>query len=122
MILACRNLEKAKNAVDDIKKDCEGLQNTGELVITELDLTSFKSVRQWSNEILNKESKINLLINNAGVMMCPKEITEDGNELQFQTNHLSHFLLTMLLLPKIIKSTPARIVNVSSKAHECTVK
>lgn len=118
VILACRSLERAQNAVDDIKKECEGQQNTGELIVTELDLASLQSVRKWSTEILNSENKINLLINNAGVMMCPKQITEDGNELQFQTNHLGHFLLTMLLLPKIMKSTPARIVNVSSKAHE----
>lgn len=120
MILACRSLERAKDAVADIKKECEGQQNTGELIVTELDLASLQSVRKWSKEILESESKINLLINNAGVMMCPKQITEDGNELQFQTNHLGHFLLTMLLLPRIIKSTPARIVNVSSKAHERT--
>lgn len=118
VILACRNLERAKDAVDDIKKECEGQTNTGELIVTELDLASFKSVRKWSQEILERENKIHLLINNAGVMMCPRQITEDGNELQFQTNHLGHFLLTMLLLPKIIQSTPARIVNVSSKAHE----
>lgn len=122
VILACRSLERARKAVEDIERECLGQQNTGELVITELDLASLKSVRKCAKEILEKENKINLLINNAAVMMCPKQYTEDGNELQFQTNHLGHYLLTLLLLPRIIKSTPARIINVSSKAHDCIVE
>lgn len=116
--MACRNLERAEVAVQDIKKDCEGQNNTGQLVVSELDLASFKSVRKWVGQVLETEEKIHLLVNNAGVMMCPKTITEDGNELQFQTNHLGHYLLTLLLLPRIIQSAPARIVNVSSRGHE----
>lgn len=121
VIMACRSLERARAAVEDIKKECEGREKTGELIVTELDLASFKSVRKWSQEILKSEKRIDLLVNNAGVMMCPKTITEDGNELQFQTNHLSHFLLTLLLLPRIIESKPSRIVNVSSRAQESEV-
>lgn len=116
--MACRNLAKADEAVKDIKTACETIKNSGELVVTQLDLTSFNSVRDWCAEILATEQEINLLVNNAGVMCTPETRTEDGNELQFQTNHLSHFLLTLLLLPKIIKSAPARIVNISSVAHE----
>lgn len=51
--------------------------------------------------------------------MCPKTLSENGIELQFATNHLGHFLFTLLLLPKILKSAPARIVNVTSLAHKC---
>lgn len=53
----------------------------------------------------------------AGVMMCPRQLTEDGYELQFATNHLGHYLFTLLLLPRIIKSAPAKIINLSSLAH-----
>ncbi|KAJ8986233.1 hypothetical protein NQ317_009939 [Molorchus minor] len=118
VIMACRNLEKANEAVKDIKENCSTQENVGELIATELDLSSLKSVRNCAKHLLDTEKRIDLLINNAGVMMCPKTITEDGYEMQFATNHLGHFLLTLLLLPKISQSTPARIVNVSSIAHE----
>lgn len=118
--MACRNTEKAEEAAKEIKTACETAKDTGEIVVTELDLSSLNSVREWSKKILETESQINLLVNNAGVMCTPETRTEDGNELQFQTNHLGHFLLTMLLLPKILESRPARIVNVSSVVHEST--
>ncbi|XP_077291046.1 retinol dehydrogenase 13-like [Arctopsyche grandis] len=118
VIMACRDLTKAEAAKLDITKKCEKTQNLGEIIITKLDLLSLTSVRECANHILATESKINLLINNAGVMMCPKGTTEDGFETQLGTNHFSHFLLTLLLFPRILASKPARIVNVSSKAHE----
>ncbi|CAG9859100.1 unnamed protein product [Phyllotreta striolata] len=118
VIIACRNLSKGQEAVDDIKSQCKDKKNLGELQIVELDLSSLKSVRKCAKELLDTEGQINLLINNAGIMMLP-ELTksEDGYEMQFATNHLGHFLLTMLLMPKIMQSTPARIVNVSSLMH-----
>jgi NADP-dependent 3-hydroxy acid dehydrogenase YdfG len=119
VIVACRNLDKANEAVADIKKQCANCENVGEMHVTKLDLTSLNSVRICAKTILESEGNINLLINNAGVMMCPESRTEDDFEMQFGTNHLGHFLLTMLLLPKICQSTPARIVNVSSVAHKC---
>jgi NAD(P)-dependent dehydrogenase (short-subunit alcohol dehydrogenase family) len=118
VIVACRNLDKANEAVADIKKQCANCENVGEMHVTKLDLTSLNSVRICAKTILESEGNINLLINNAGVMMCPESRTEDDFEMQFGTNHLGHFLLTMLLLPKICQSTPARIVNVSSVAHK----
>ncbi|EFA11339.1 retinol dehydrogenase 13 [Tribolium castaneum] len=118
VIVACRNLDKANQAVEDIKKEFSDGENLGELMVTQLDLTSLKSVRNCAKVILETEKRIDLLINNAGVMMCPEGRTEDGFEMQFGTNHLGHFLLTLLLLPKICQSTPARIVNVSSVAHK----
>ncbi|KAK9889888.1 hypothetical protein WA026_008690 [Henosepilachna vigintioctopunctata] len=118
VIMACRNLDLAEEAQNDIKKDCENIPNCGELLITKLDLSSLESVRKCAKHLLETENEISLLINNAGVMMCPYSKTEDGYELQFATNHLGHFLLTVLLLPKIIRSAPARIVTVSSLAHK----
>lgn len=116
--MACRSLEKANEAVEDIKQECSGCNNLGQIQVTKLDLTSLNSVRCTAKMLLETEARIDLLINNAGIMMCPKSETEDGFETQFGTNHLGHFLLTMLLLPKICKSTPARIVNVSSMAQK----
>lgn len=115
--MACRNLEKAEEAKRDIEKICSNLEDTGDLVVVKCDLTSLKSVRDCAQKLLDTEPQINLLVNNAGVMMCPKGETEDGFETQFGTNHLAHFLLTLLLLPRIRNSKPARIVTVSSRAH-----
>ncbi|XP_044001954.1 retinol dehydrogenase 11-like isoform X1 [Aphidius gifuensis] len=124
VILACRDIVKANQAVEDIKikppskPDREQFNGEpGELVICKLNLASLASVRECAKTINETESNINILINNAGVMMCPFLKTEDGYEMQLQTNHLGHFLFTLLLLPKIQKSTPARIINVSSLAH-----
>lgn len=115
--MACRNMKKANEAANDIKESCKNKKKLGQIVVTELDLSSLKSIRKCASHLLNTENKINILINNAGIMMCPESRTEDGFELQFGTNYLGHFLLSLLLLPKICQSTPARIVNVSSMAH-----
>ncbi|KAJ8926906.1 hypothetical protein NQ314_020758 [Rhamnusium bicolor] len=104
---------------NDIKEACKDKEKLGEIVVAELDLASLKSVRNCADRLLKSEKRIDLLINNAGVMMCPESKTEDGFKMQFGTNHLGHFLLTLLLLPKILQSAPARIVNVSSLAHKC---
>lgn len=125
VILLCRNMEKANKAVEDIKnnppsriKKDEYQSNAGELVIYSLDLSSLKSVKDCARNLLMKETAIHILVNNAGIAFHPYEKTEDGNEMTFQTNHLSHFLLTLLLLPKMQSSSPGcRIVNVSSFIH-----
>ncbi|XP_045510676.1 retinol dehydrogenase 12-like [Colias croceus] len=119
IIMACRNTDKAEEAKADIIKKCESETETGSLVIEKLDLSSLNSVRECAFRILAKEDKINILINNAGIMMIPKGRTEDGFETQIGTNHFGHAMFTFLLLPRIIKSAPrpARIVNVASLAH-----
>lgn len=102
-----------------IKKD-EYQSNAGELGTYSLDLSSLKSVRDCAKNLLTKEATIHILVNNAGVAMIPYEKTKDGIEMTFQTNHLSHFLLTLLLLPKMQSSSPGcRIVNVSSITYIC---
>ncbi|XP_063392794.1 retinol dehydrogenase 13-like [Cydia fagiglandana] len=117
VIMACRDLEKAAAVKAEIEEKCKHVAETGKLVLVKCDLASMKSVRECAQTILDTEQQIKILVNNAGVMMCPKSYTEDGFEMQFGTNHLAHFLLTMLLLPRIRNSTPARIVTVSSAAH-----
>ncbi|XP_039304016.1 retinol dehydrogenase 12 isoform X4 [Solenopsis invicta] len=125
VLLACRDMEKTREAVDDIKnnppswmtKD-EYKNNVGELVIYLVDLRSLKSVRDCAKNLLKNETAIHILINNAGVLAYPYEKTEDGNQTTLQVNHLGHFLLTLLLLPKMKLSSPnCRIVNVSSLAY-----
>ncbi|XP_024873070.1 retinol dehydrogenase 12-like [Temnothorax curvispinosus] len=127
VILACRNMEKTNEAVEDIKsnppswmrKD-EYKNNVGELAIYFLDLRSFKSVKDCAKNLLTNEAAIHILINNAGVAASPYEKTEDGNETTLQVNHLGHFLLTLLLLPKMQSSSSScRIVNVSSFTYIC---
>lgn len=113
IILACRNMEKTKVAQEEIIK-VSGNRNVS---IVELDLSSLESVRQCAEKINREQARLDILINNAGIMACPRWETKDGFEMQFGINHLGHFLFTNLLLDLIKKSTPARIINVSSSAH-----
>ena len=77
-----------------------------------LDLGSLKSVDNFVDEFKSKFDQLNILVNNAGVMVCPYGLTQDGIELQFGTNHVGHFRLTTKLLDLLEKSEPSRIVNV----------
>ncbi|PSN56614.1 hypothetical protein C0J52_11283 [Blattella germanica] len=170
VVMACRDMRKAEEAADDIRKQTNGLQGVGEMVLVKLDLSSLKSVEECAMRILQTEDRINILVNNAGnkkisipkliilvknvyntipVYSCtfiiyilyfidilrnrchycrkmqkigvikgnPKALTEDGFEWHFEVNHLGHFLFTCLLLPRILRSVPARIINLSSIAH-----
>uniref|UniRef100_A0A8D8TR98 Retinol dehydrogenase 11 n=1 Tax=Cacopsylla melanoneura TaxID=428564 RepID=A0A8D8TR98_9HEMI len=117
VIMACRSSERAQKAAEDIRMTLKDVPKSGQIVTRVLDLSSLSSVRQCAQEILDTEPSIHILINNAGIMMCPKQLSEDGYELQFATNHLGHYLFTLLLLPRMIKSAPARIINLSSLAH-----
>ncbi|MCJ7679283.1 MAG: SDR family NAD(P)-dependent oxidoreductase [Candidatus Aminicenantes bacterium] len=113
VIIAVRNLEKGCAVADKIRTS---FQNA-DVRVMELDLADFQSIRRFSDNFLKEYSHLDLLINNAGVMMPPYSKTVDGFELQFGTNHLGHFALTGLLLDVINKTPGARIVNVSSSAH-----
>jgi NAD(P)-dependent dehydrogenase (short-subunit alcohol dehydrogenase family) len=113
VVLAVRNAEKGDAAVATIRERVP----EASLELGSLDLTSLANVRSFADWFLSSHDRIDLLINNAGVMASPFERTADGFELQFGTNHLGHFLLTALLMPTVLASAPARIVNVSSAGH-----
>ncbi|CAI5664241.1 unnamed protein product [Oreochromis niloticus] len=114
VILACRDMEKANKAAEEVKKR----SGNDSVIVRKLDLASLQSIRQLAKDVLASEERLDVLINNAGIMSCPKWKTEDGFEMQFGVNHLGHFLLTNCLLDLLKKSSPSRIVNVSSLAHE----
>jgi len=117
VILLCRNEEKAKKAIQDIKS----LHKDAKLSIIQLDLASLKSVRTCAQTLIDTEDKIDILVNNAGIMMCPEWKTEDGFDMQLGTNHLGHFLFTELVTPLLLKSAASgfdtRIAIVSCLAH-----
>ncbi|CAH2068952.1 unnamed protein product, partial [Iphiclides podalirius] len=117
VIMACRNTTKAEEAKIEIENMAVNAKVRGKLIIEKLDLSSLKSVRGFCLRMLESETRIDVLINNAGVMWCPNGRTEDGFETHIGTNHFGHALLTLLLLPRLIKSTPARVVTVASMAN-----
>uniref|UniRef100_A0A914WBS4 Uncharacterized protein n=1 Tax=Plectus sambesii TaxID=2011161 RepID=A0A914WBS4_9BILA len=113
--MLCRDKQRGlQGAAELVHLGC----NSSRLIVKEMDLTRFASVRQCAKEIQQEEKKIDILINNAAVMLYPKfKLTEDGHETTWQTNYLGHFLLTELLLPLLKAAPSARIVNVSALAH-----
>ena len=114
VILACRDLGKARDAAARIGAAAPGA-SAG---VTRLDLASLASVREAARELRATCERIDLLVNNAGVMMPPYGVTADGFELQFGINHLGHFALTGLLLDRLAGVRGARVVTVSSNAHK----
>lgn len=113
VIMACRNLSKANAAKAEIKKEVP----TADLEVMKIDLSSLSSVRGFAKEYMSKFSRLDILINNAGVMMPPYTETEDGFELQLGANYLGHFLLTGLLLDTLLETPHSRVVTLSSLAH-----
>jgi NAD(P)-dependent dehydrogenase (short-subunit alcohol dehydrogenase family) len=112
-VLACRDVGKGKQAADRISAGSPGAQVT----VVQLDLSSLASVRQAADEIRTSHERLDLLVNNAGLMMPPRGTTADGFELQFGTNHLGHFALTGLLVDRMLPVAGSRVVTVSSNAH-----
>lgn len=109
VVLAVRNLDKGKAAADRI---------TGDVTVQRLDLSSLDSIRQAAEEIKGAHDKIDLLINNAGVMYTPLQRTADGFELQFGTNHLGHFAFTGQVLDLLLPVPESRVVTISSAGHK----
>ncbi|MEU8083818.1 oxidoreductase [Micromonospora sp. NPDC049101] len=109
VVLACRDRDKATAAAAALPG--------GRVTIVDLDLGSLASVRRAAQELRARHARLDLLINNAGLMMPPLGRTEDGFELQIGINHLGHFALTGLILDRLLATPGSRIVTVSSSAH-----
>jgi NAD(P)-dependent dehydrogenase (short-subunit alcohol dehydrogenase family) len=112
-ILACRSRERAEDALRRIQDDVTDA--TAEIMM--LDLGSLASVRHFAAEFKEKYDRLDVLVNNAGVMWLPFGLTEDGFEQHFGVNHLGHFALTGLLVDVLLETPGARVVNVSSTGH-----
>jgi NAD(P)-dependent dehydrogenase (short-subunit alcohol dehydrogenase family) len=113
VVLAVRNLDKGRQALARISDSAPGAK----LSLQRLDLASLKSVRAAADELHAAHPKIDLLINNAGVMYTPRQKTGDGFDMQFGVNHLGHFALTGLLLDLMLPVPGSRVVTVSSFGH-----
>jgi len=113
VVLACRDMEKARAAIAAIT----GAQRGAALEAMQLDLANLASIRNFASAFLAQPGALHVLCNNAGVMALPYRKTADGFEMQFGTNHLGHFALTGLLLERLLATPQARVVNISSGAH-----
>ena len=113
VVLTSRNPEKVAGAIQGIKDDIP----PAKLSYIHLDLASLKSIRKFAEEFNSSYQSLDILINNAGIMLIPFGLTDDGFENTIGVNHLGHFALTGLLIDKITDTPGSRVVNVSSNAH-----
>ncbi|TMW59798.1 hypothetical protein Poli38472_004867 [Pythium oligandrum] len=120
VVLACRNEERGKKAERKLKDELK--TSAGDVEFLQLDVSSLRSIKSFVQTFRAKHSRLDLLINNAGIMAVPFAETEDGLESQMATNHLGHFALTAQLFDLLQANTPSRIVAVSSAAHNLASK
>jgi retinol dehydrogenase-12 len=113
VIIPCRTMEKANGAIAHIQKTVP----QADLLPMQLDLSDLSSVKAFADDFLALGLALDILINNAGIMACPKSFTKDGFETQFGVNHLGHFYLTSLLTDKLKASAPSRVVILSSSGN-----
>ncbi len=113
VVMACRDPKRAEAAVAEVRSRVPG----ADLVVMRLDLASLNQVKEFASEVSAKFPRLDLLINNAGVMALPHRRTEDGFEMQFGVNHLGHFALTASLMDLLRKAKAPRVVTVSSSMH-----
>lgn len=111
--MACRDMTKCEEARAEIVVE----SNNKYVYCRECDLASYDSIKQFVHTFKNEQKRLDILINNGGIMRCPKGVTKEGIETQLGVNHVGHFLLTNLLLDLLKSSSPSRIINVSSLAH-----
>lgn len=117
VVLACRNEQRGREAEAKLRTVLASGGAAGSVEFMRLDVSDLKSVERFSEAFLKTHDRLDLLVNNAGVMGGPYALTADGLERQFATNHLGHFALTARLFERIKASAPSRIVNVSSLVH-----
>lgn len=111
VVVGARDAARGQAVVDEL------LRGGGQAELLEMDLASFASVRRAAERFTAAHARLDVLVNNAGVAVRERRVTEDGHELTWQTNFLSHFLLTRLLLPALKAAPKPRVVNVSSEGH-----
>ncbi|KAF4035509.1 short chain dehydrogenase [Phytophthora infestans] len=117
VVLACRNEERGREAEASIREALATIPDAGTVELMQVDVSDLSSVKQFTEEFKKTHNRLNLLINNAGIMGGVYIKTVDGYERQFATNHLGHFALTAHFFDLVKESTPARIINVSSMTH-----
>ena len=113
VVMACRDEAKGERAAASVRASTPNAA----LEVAPLDLADLASVRSFAAQAAAAHERIDLLINNAGIMAAPRRLTKDGFESQFATNHLGHFALTGLMLPALLKAPAPRVVTVSSHLH-----
>lgn len=113
VIMACRNLAKGEAALARLQTEAPG----SDAALMHLDLASLAAVRHFAETFRHRHARLDMLVNNAGIMMVPYGQTEDGFERQFGTNHLGHFALTGLLFARLVSTPGSRVVTVSSNGH-----
>jgi len=112
--IVCRTAEKGEHAVKEIKRRSQ----SPDVLFFVADLSSQRAVRALAAQLAAGFPRLDVLVNNAGLMLAERVLTEDGVETTFAVNHLAYFLLARLLEPTLVAGAPARIVNVASRAHE----
>jgi NAD(P)-dependent dehydrogenase (short-subunit alcohol dehydrogenase family) len=111
--MTARDAQRGAKALADVRRD----SGNDDVQVMALDLASFASVRDFAEQVRSRYPQVDVLVNNAGVMLSERRTTDDGNETTLQVNHLGPFLLTMLLRDPLVAAEGARVVNVSSDMH-----
>ncbi|KAE8974573.1 hypothetical protein PR003_g23871 [Phytophthora rubi] len=117
VVLACRNEQRGREAESKLRETLAATSEAGTVTFAQLDLGDLNSVQKFSEDFKQSHQRLDLLINNAGIMGGAYGLSADGYERQFATNHLGHFALTAQLFPLLKASAPSRVVNVSSIVH-----
>jgi NAD(P)-dependent dehydrogenase (short-subunit alcohol dehydrogenase family) len=115
VIITSRDAARGEAAAGEIRGRSRG---AGEVEVMALDLASLASIREFASEFGRRHDRLDVLVNNAGVVLRSRQLTNDGFERTFGVNHLGHFVLTDLLIPQLRAGAPSRVVNVSSHAHK----